>query len=128
MLLVFLLPPLATWLPRLVSGKADDDKRRHGSKSRPPTAGWTRSSSIRTRAGRFPPVIVLMDIWGLREELFDIARQHRDRVGYHCTVPNFWYRRGKVRFEYRDENGRMNSLHVTCRRQCRTRCMPTCAT
>ena len=59
--------------------------------------------------GPFPAVIVLMDIWGLREELFDVARRIAT-VGYHCTVPNFWYRRGKVRFEYRDEKGRMRSL------------------
>jgi carboxymethylenebutenolidase len=25
-------------------------------------------------------------------------------------VPNFWYRRGKVRYEFRDDNGRMRSL------------------
>ena len=59
--------------------------------------------------GPFPAVLVLMDIWGLREELFDVARRVAT-VGYHCTVPNFWYRRGKVRFEFRDEKGRMRSL------------------
>jgi carboxymethylenebutenolidase len=59
----------------------------------------------------FPAVVVLMDIWGLREELFDIARRVAT-VGYHCTVPNFWYRRGKVRYEFRDEKGRMRSLNV----------------
>jgi carboxymethylenebutenolidase len=59
--------------------------------------------------GPFPAVVVLMDIWGLREELFDIARRVAT-VGYHVTVPNFWYRRGKVRYEYRDDNGRMRSL------------------
>ncbi len=61
--------------------------------------------------GPFPAVIVLMDIWGLREELFDIARKIAV-AGYHVTVPNFWYRRGKVRYEFRDENGRMRSLNV----------------
>ena len=61
--------------------------------------------------GPFPAVIVLMDIWGLREELFDIARRIAT-VGYYCTVPNFWYRRGKVRYEFRDDNGRMRSLNV----------------
>src|SRR6188474_2747087 len=61
--------------------------------------------------GPFPAVIVLMDIWGLREELFDIARKIAV-AGYHCTVPNFWYRRGKVRYEFRDNNGRMKSLNV----------------
>src|SRR6266404_6047064 len=59
--------------------------------------------------GPFPSVVILMDIWGLREELFDIARRVAT-VGYHVTLPNFWYRRGKVRFEYRDDNGRMRSL------------------
>ena len=49
--------------------------------------------------GAFPAVIVLMDIWGLREELYDVARRVA-AVGYHVTLPNFWYRRGKVRFEY----------------------------
>ena len=57
----------------------------------------------------FPGVIVLMDIWGLREELFDVARKIAV-VGYHVTVPNFFYRRGKVRYEFRDDNGRMRSL------------------
>src|ERR1043165_4361740 len=61
--------------------------------------------------GPFPAVLVLMDIWGLREELFDIARKIAV-AGYHCTVPNFWYRRGKVRYEFRDEKGRMKSLNV----------------
>ena len=32
--------------------------------------------------GPFPAVLVLMDIWGLREELFDIARRIAT-VGYH---------------------------------------------
>ena len=61
------------------------------------------------QGGPFPAVVVLMDIWGLREELFDVARRVAT-VGYHVTLPNFWYRRGNVRFEYRDDNGRMRSL------------------
>src|SRR5664279_3625084 len=59
--------------------------------------------------GPFPAVLIFMDIWGLREELYDVARKVA-AVGYHCTLPNFFYRRGKVRFEYRDEKGRMRSL------------------
>ena len=59
--------------------------------------------------GPFPAVVVLMDIWGLREELFDVARKIAV-CGYHCTLPNFWYRRGKARFEYRNDEGRMKSL------------------
>ena len=55
--------------------------------------------------GPFPGVVVLMDIWGLREELFDIARKVAV-TGYHCVVPNFWYRQGRVRFR-RTFSGRL---------------------
>ena len=50
--------------------------------------------------GPFPSVVLFMDIWGLREELFDIARRVAT-VGYYCLVPNFYHREGKVRFEVR---------------------------
>lgn len=63
------------------------------------------------RAGRFPAVIVYMDVWGLREELFDIARRIAT-VGYYCIVPNFYYRHGPVRFEYRNEKGEMRSIET----------------
>src|SRR5215470_2638229 len=56
-----------------------------------------------------PAVIVYMDIWGLREELFEIARGVA-RAGYYCLVPNAYYRQGRVRFEYRNEHGQMRSL------------------
>ena len=61
------------------------------------------------QGGPFPSVFILMDIWGLREELFDIARKVAV-TGYHCIVPNFWYRQGRVRFEYRDAKDRMLSF------------------
>jgi carboxymethylenebutenolidase len=56
-----------------------------------------------------PAVVVFMDIWGLREELFAIARRVA-RAGYYCVLPNVYYRQGKVRFEYRNEKGEMRSL------------------
>ena len=59
--------------------------------------------------GPFPAVVLFMDIWGLREELFDIARKIAV-VGYHCTVPNFYYRQGKVRLAVFGEDGRMKSF------------------
>lgn len=59
--------------------------------------------------GPFPAVVIYMDIWGLREELFDIARRVAV-VGYCCMVPNLYYRQGKIRHEFRDEKGRMVSL------------------
>jgi carboxymethylenebutenolidase len=61
------------------------------------------------QGGPFPSVFILMDIWGLREELFDIARKIAV-TGYHCIVPNFWYRQGRVRFEFRDAKDRMLSF------------------
>src|ERR1044072_441586 len=61
------------------------------------------------QGGPFPSVFILMDIWGLREELFDIARKVAV-VGYHCIVPNFWYRQGRVRFEYREDKDPMLSF------------------
>ena len=57
----------------------------------------------------FPAVIVFMDVWGVREELFDIARRIAT-VGYCCVVPDFYHRQGKVRHEFRDENLRMITL------------------
>ena len=56
--------------------------------------------------GPFPPVIIYMDIWGVREELFEIARRV-GTVGYYCLVPDFYYRQGRVRHEFRDAQNRM---------------------
>ncbi len=61
--------------------------------------------------GPFPAVIIYMDIWGVREELFEIARRV-GTVGYYCMVPDFYYREGKVRHEFRDAQNRMISLHA----------------
>src|SRR6266511_137505 len=61
--------------------------------------------------GPFPAVIIYMDIWGVREELFEIARRV-GTVGYYCMVPDFYYREGKVRHEFCDERNRMISLHA----------------
>ena len=61
--------------------------------------------------GPFPAVIVYMDIWGVREELYEIARRV-GTVGYYCMVPDFYYRQGRVRHEFRDAQNRMISLHA----------------
>ena len=60
--------------------------------------------------GPFPAVVVYMDIWGVREELFEIARRIAT-VGYCCVVPDFYYRQGKIRHLFRDDDNRMISLH-----------------
>ena len=61
--------------------------------------------------GPFPAVIIYMDIWGVREELYEIARRV-GTVGYYGMVPDFYYREGKVRHEFRDAQNRMISLHA----------------
>jgi len=60
--------------------------------------------------GPFFPVILFMDIWGIREELKGIARQVAKK-GYLAILPNFYYREGNVSFEFYNENQRMISLH-----------------
>ncbi len=59
--------------------------------------------------GPFPAVILYMDFWGVREELFDIARKI-GTVGYYCLVPDLYYRQGEIHNERRDADGRMVSL------------------
>lgn len=63
------------------------------------------------RDAPFAPVVLYMDVWGIREELYDIARRIAT-VGYYCAVPDFYYRQGRVRHEFRDRNNRMISLHA----------------
>jgi carboxymethylenebutenolidase len=61
--------------------------------------------------GPFAAVVLYMDVWGIREELFDIARRIAT-VGYYCAVPDFYYRQGRVRHAFRDASNRMISLHA----------------
>ena len=60
--------------------------------------------------GPFPAVILYMDIWGVREELYEIARRV-GAEGYYCMVPDFYYRSGKrLHFEFRNELNRTISI------------------
>jgi carboxymethylenebutenolidase len=52
-----------------------------------------------------PLVVVMMDIWGLREGLFAIARRIAQH-GYYCVVPNLYYRDGAIRYPAHDGEGR----------------------
>ncbi len=61
--------------------------------------------------GPHPAVVVFQDIWGVREELCGVARDLA-ASGYFALVPDFYYRMGKVRFAYLDDDGRMISLHL----------------
>ena len=46
--------------------------------------------------GRCPAVIVCMDVFGPREELYDVARRIAV-AGYYAMVPDFYHRHGKPR-------------------------------
>lgn len=60
-------------------------------------------------AGPFPVVVFYMDIWGVREELFDLARRVAT-VGYLCVVPDLYHRQGRVRNAFRNTEGKMISV------------------
>lgn len=59
--------------------------------------------------GPYPVVILYMDVWGIREELREAARRVA-KAGYCCLLPDFYYRFGVIRNEFRDARGRMASL------------------
>jgi carboxymethylenebutenolidase len=55
-------------------------------------------------SGPFPAVIIYMDIWGVRDELYDIARGV-GAVGYCCVVPDLYHRHGRrIHFDFRNEH------------------------
>ena len=76
-----------------------------------PTDGGAADTFVTcpSEGGPFPPVFIFMDIWGLREELFDVARRIAT-VGYFGVVPNLYYRQGDVRNEFRNAKGQMITL------------------
>jgi carboxymethylenebutenolidase len=59
----------------------------------------------------YPLVVIFMDVWGLREELFGITRRVAAE-GYYCMVPNLFYREGKFSFAPRDAGGRTLSFDL----------------
>lgn len=58
-----------------------------------------------------PAIVVYMDVWGVREELRDIARRIAT-TGYYVMLPNLYYRFGGGSTEYRDANGKMISMEI----------------
>ncbi len=61
--------------------------------------------------GPFAAIVLFMDIWGIREELREIARRVAT-VGYACLLPDFYYRQGNdIHTETYRADGRMISLH-----------------
>lgn len=59
--------------------------------------------------GPFAPVVLFMDVWGIREQLRDMARQIAC-VGYTVVLPNIYYRMGGAHFDYRNPDGTTASL------------------
>lgn len=51
-----------------------------------------------------PLVLVYMDAWGMRDELYGIARALCAK-GYVGVVPDLYHRDGTVRFDFRDADG-----------------------
>lgn len=65
-------------------------------------------------------VVLYMDVWGVREELYDIVRRIAS-FGYVCVLPDLYYRWGKVRTAFRDANGHMISFtRLTPEQQAKT--------
>ena len=62
-----------------------------------------------TGKGPFPAIIMYMDIWGLRDELFKIADRFT-KLGIMCWIPNLYYREGDVSFDYRNSKNQVISV------------------
>jgi carboxymethylenebutenolidase len=58
---------------------------------------------------RYPLIILFMDVWGWRQELFAMARRVAAN-GYCCVVPDLFYRHGQLNFERRNAEGRTVSF------------------
>lgn len=59
--------------------------------------------------GPFPPVVLFMDMWGIRWVLHDIARRIAG-AGFACILPDLYYRGGTVRYAAHDITNRQLSF------------------
>lgn len=59
--------------------------------------------------GPFPPVILYMDVPGIREELKDMTR-HLAANGYLGVLPDLYYREGRVRFDLSKGNEELKKM------------------
>lgn len=66
-----------------------------------------------------PLVIVFMDIWGVRQQLFEIAARIASQ-GYCAVVPNFYYRDGVKGFDFRNAQGQTISMEAASEEQRQT--------
>src|SRR5215467_4701002 len=70
--------------------------------------------------GPFPAVLVYMDVFGPREELYDVARRIAT-VGYYAMVPDFYYRHGKLRMTFPADKRRWGLADVDKDEEARAR-------
>jgi len=64
----------------------------------------------------FPPVVLYMDMWGMRDALRDAARRLA-AAGYYAILPDLYYRRGRVRYAERELPGRRSFADLEPSRQ-----------
>lgn len=63
-----------------------------------------------------PLVIVCMDIWGVRPQLYEIAKRIASH-GYCAVVPNFYHRDGVNGFDFRNARGQTLSMDLASKEQ-----------
>ena len=63
-----------------------------------------------------PLVILCMDIWGVRAQLFEIAARIALQ-GYCAVVPNFYHRDGGKGFDFRNARGQSVSMVIASKEQ-----------
>lgn len=76
-----------------------------------PDGEMTTFLAMPESGGPFPPVILFMDIWGMREQLHDVAR-FVAAEGFACAAPSLYYRSGDVHFDRRHDDGKTKSIFV----------------
>lgn len=83
--------------------------REHELQIETPDGVMTAFLAVPETGGPYPPVILFMDIWGMREQLRDVARMVAAE-GYACAAPSLYYRSGDAHFDHRHEDGRTMSI------------------
>lgn len=78
-----------------------------------PTPAGSMDTFVARPAGSaaVPLVVVFMDIWGARPQLFEIASRIAAQ-GYCAVVPNFYHRDGIKGFDFRNAHGQTLSMDV----------------
>ena len=62
-------------------------------------------------SGPYPPVVLYMDIWGMREQLREIARSVAAE-GFACAAPDLYYRESSRHFDHRHADDKTKSIFI----------------